>query len=327
MPEYYLGIDVGYSNSKPTTGLCLITLDQDRLLWECSKTSTDEHERMDALRALTRNVGVLNGVGIDGPLAHGLAIVNCYRSAEALLSRGDLRGRCRPGQTNSGNGQQLHRHATELANLVLGLREEGHFQLAEAIHPDRIHKYRIIEAFPTAFLAFLISERSFPTEEQMDRDKSDIYWEIAVRNPLLLALMGHLDPDCLPRFMRTLADHQSTRRYSYLRALIEHLAPGRYLAGSLEYIISHDHRAAFICALSAMCVARESYVAVGAPVSGDFILPPHKVWGADAQRQGSWAKHPIRENVAAVGNDHGQNNPCPNFNQARVIRNNQQWMP
>ena len=331
MPEYYLGIDFGYSERKPTTGLCLITLDQDRLLWECRNTTIDEGARMEALRALTQNVGVLNGVGIDGPLVPGIeprqGLVKHYRAAEALLSRRAFRGRCQPGQTNSGNGQHLHRHATELANLVLRLHEEGCLELAKAIHPDRIHRYRIIEAFPTAFLAFLLSEQSFPLEEQIDRDKSDIYWEIAVRNPLLLALIGDLDPECLPNLMRTLAERLSARRYSYLRALIEHLAPGRNLTRSLEYIISHDHRAAFICALSAMCVSQGGYAAVGAPMCGDFILPPVRFWGDDAQRRGSWAEPVLQANVTEVRCDYGQKNPSPNFNQARVICNGRQWMP
>ena len=283
MPEYYLGIDVGYSKSKPSTGLCLITLDQDRLLWECRKTTNDECNRMDGLRALTQDVKVLNGVGIDGPLVPGIGPrlgfvkVNHYRAAEALLSRGDLKGRCRPGQTHSGNGQNLHCHATKLANLVLRLQEEGLIVLEEAVHPDRIHQYRIVEAFPTAFLAFLLSERSCAPMEEVDREKSDIYWEIAVRHPFLLDLIEDLDPECPSNFVRPLAEHLATGRHSYLRALIEHLAPGRNLARPLEYIISHDHRAAFACALSAMCVERQRYVAVGAPVCGDFILPPRKV--------------------------------------------------
>lgn len=333
MPEYYLGIDVGYAADRPTTGLCLITVDQANFTWVCNNTGTDRDQRLNALRNLIPKGTILNGVGIDGPLVPGigprlgLVKVNHYRAAESLLSRGYFQGLCKPGQTNSPRGQKLHCHATELANLVLRLHEEGCLELAEAIHPDRIHQYLIIEAFPTAFLALLLSEQSFPTEEQMDRDKSDIYWEIAVRNPLLLALVGHIDPECFPNLMRTLAERLATRRYSYLRALIEHLAPGRYLTKSLEYIISHDHRAAFICALSAMCVSQRSYVAVGAPVSGDFILPPRKVWGADARRQGSWAKHPLRENVRAVKNDNRQNHACPNFKQARVISNGQQWIP
>ena len=31
MAEYYLGIDVGHSQKKDTTGLCLITLESDGL--------------------------------------------------------------------------------------------------------------------------------------------------------------------------------------------------------------------------------------------------------------------------------------------------------
>ena len=68
MPEYYLGIDVGYSKSRRTTGLCLITVDQTSLQWRCCNTSTEESERWEDLRSLVPKGTSLAGVGIDGPL-------------------------------------------------------------------------------------------------------------------------------------------------------------------------------------------------------------------------------------------------------------------
>ena len=326
MPEYYLGIDVGYAEATATTGLCLITVDQHHLQWQCLNTVTDRNQRLNDLRNLIPQTTILNGVGIDGPLTRGLAMVNCYRPAEALLSRSDFQGRCQPGQTNSGNGQKLHHHATQLAQLVLALQQAGHLALAGAIHPDRIHQYRIVEAFPDAFLAFLLSERDFPVD-LADRARSDTLWEIAMRHPFLFTLMEHLSAGSHPNLLHTLAEHLGTRRHSYMRTLIEHLAPGRRITRPLEYILNHDHRAAFICAVSAMCVATNEYVAAGAPGCGDIILPPREVWGADAAGQGSWAEPTLQENVVSVRGDNGQNNPCLNFNQARVISNGQQWMP
>ena len=41
MPQCFLGIDVGYSRRRPTTGLCLITIDQDRFQWQCHNTWAD----------------------------------------------------------------------------------------------------------------------------------------------------------------------------------------------------------------------------------------------------------------------------------------------
>ncbi len=329
MPKNYLGIDVGWSKSNATTGLCLITVDQANFTWRCLKTGVERDGRLDALRQLIPYGTELSGVGIDGPLGCGLEPVNHYRAAEAMLMGGDryvFRDRCQPARTDDKRGQDLHPAAIDLAELVLELQEARprHLGLAEATSPHRIHRYRIVEAFPTAFLAFLLSEQSFPPREEMDREKSDIYWEIAVRHPFLIALTEHLDPECPPNLIRTLVEHLATRRHSYLRALIERLAPGRYLARSLEYIISHEHRAAFVCALTALCVHKQQYVAVGDPKYGDFILPPVEAWGSGPNSQASWVESPLRERVRRV---HGNMGEHPTHGKARVIRNGRQWIP
>ena len=295
MTEYYLGIDVGYAADHDTTGLCLITVDQANFNWICLNTGTDSNQRLNDLRNLIPRGTTLSGVGLDGPVVHGLQLVNYYRSAEALLSRGAFRGRCQPGQTSSGNGQNLHRHATQLAKLVLQLQVDGYLIIAGANHLEAIHHHRIVEAFPNAFLAFLLSLHEIPLAIPRDQ-RSDRYWAIAVRN-------------------------------SYLHSLIGLLAPRRRMANDLANVRDHDHRAAFICALSAMCVARDTYVSVGTRGSGDIILPPQAVWRADAAGQVSWAEPTLRANVNSVRVDHRQNNPCPNFNQAQVICNGHQWMP
>ena len=119
MPEYYLGIDVGYSQRRPTTGLCLLTIDQSILRWRCYNTGTKEHQRLKDLRSLVPKGTSLAGVGIDGPLVRDLKIVDRYRSADALLSRGSFQSRGKPGPTNSPTGRDLHAHATKLAMLVL----------------------------------------------------------------------------------------------------------------------------------------------------------------------------------------------------------------
>ncbi len=295
MPEYYLGIDVGYSESKSSTGLCLIVLDQNSLRWECRNTGVDRNERLNALRQLIPRGAELSGVGIDGPLARGLATVDCYRPAEALLSRGDFQTRCKPGQTHTPVGQNLHHQATELAGLLLALQNDGHLALEPSCHSDAIHQSRIVEAFPTAFLAFLISRGQI--QPGIPRGvKSDKYWGIVVAN-------------------------------RHLHGLIGLLAPGRSLANTLANIRDHDHRAAFICALTALCVARNQYVAVGARQSGDIILPPQVVWRADPHDQQTWVEIALRANVASVRADVRQRNPCTDFNQARVIANGQHWLP
>ncbi len=295
MPEFYLGIDVGYSKPYATTGLCLITLDQDRLWWECRNATTDECERTDDLRALIPYNAVLRGVGIDGPLCRGLGPVNHYRAAEAMLNHAGIRERCNPSPANSGSGPSLHDHATTLARLFLALQSEKHCNIARA-DDERytIHQSCIVEAFPDAFLAFLLPLNEIQAGISRG-ERSDQYWEVAVAN-------------------------------GYLQALIRRLERGVHF-DPLGSIRNHDRRAAFICALSAMCVARNKYVAVGAPGSGDIILPPRSVWGADAAAHGSWAEPILGANRNAVIDDNKRRGQPHNFNQARVISNGQPWIP
>ena len=183
MAEYALGIDVGYSATRRSTGLCLLTIEDGVLGWECLNTGTQEETRLHDLRSLVPRGTHLLGVGIDGPLTAGLRVVSHYRTSDALLSRGVFRLRGKPGQTSVPSSQQLHRHATLLAKLALKLEAQGHLTIADAVHPDAVDRRRILEVFPNAFLAVLLPDDVFP---RLKRDASDRFWEIAAES-------GHLD--------------------------------------------------------------------------------------------------------------------------------------
>ena len=300
MPEHYLGIDVGWSRRHATTGLCLITLDPDGFQWECRNSTTSEDERKDDLRSLIHNGTALTGVGIDGQLAGGLVAVDHYRAAEALLNddaNGVFEGRCNPwGTDDNQKGQPLHHHATELANLVLELKRNEHLNIDCANHLDQIHKYRIVEAHPTAFLAFLLADCDYPVERRWNQPRSDAYWEIVVQKGYLQDLIQQLAPEC----------------------------PLDGLDERLSQIRNHDRRDAFVCALTAMCVSKQQYVAVGDPRYGDIVLTPFESWGRGPDGEPTWAEIPLREAVIAVLVN-GDNNP--NHSDARVICNGCQWIP
>ena len=176
--------------------------------------------------------------------------------------------------------------------MVLDLQNAECLTLDLASHPSPVHEHRIVETFPNAFLAFLLAERHIPKEKLGRGEKSDEYWKIAVKE-------------------------------DYLRKLIDHLVPGCQLDNSLDKVTDHDHRAAFICALASMCVAKNKYVVAGEDNDGDFIMPPCEVWGFDSTRQSRWAETTLRENVAPVRRNRGN---YPNHDNARVIRNGHQWM-
>ena len=216
-----LGIDVGYSKTRRSTGLCLLTITPSTIRWQCLNTGSDESQRLQDLRNLVPRHTRLLGVGVDGPLTPGLRVVPHYRSSDALLTRGVFARRGKPGATSAPSGQRLHLHATLLAKLTLQLQEEGHFTLAQSTHPNPVHPSRILEVFPNAFLAVLLPDAAF-ADLRPKRNDSDLFWDASM--------------------------HQS----SNLRRLLQSLAPDRQLCEHLESVTDHDHRAALLCALAVL---------------------------------------------------------------------------
>lgn len=299
-PQLALGIDVGYSKTRRSTGLCLLTITPTTIRWQCFNTGTDESLRLQDLRSLVPRETHLLGVGIDGPLTPGLRVVPHYRSSDALLTRGVFARRGKPGATSAPSGQHLHLHATLLAEIVLKLQQEGHFTFAPATHPNPVHPSRILEVFPNAFLSVLLPDAAFDALRPK-RNASDLFWEAVV-------------PEA----------HQTTYVGPYLLRLIKSLAPGRKLETPLESVVDHDHRAALICALAVLCAVQDRYVLSGDPVDGDIILPPHEFWGpAKNDASEPWAEIALRKSVKAV-----RRNPknFPNHKEARVLRNGSPWL-
>ena len=210
-----------------------------------------DFRRGESLRQLLPAGTHLTAVGIDGPLATGLQLIREYRTADALLSRGLFQSRCKPGSSISRTGQALHHTANDAVGLVMRLKTAGHIDLARADHPDRLCDSGIREVFPTAFLAVLLNDVDIDNNrEGYGRKKSDGYWEMAVREGSLCCLVESLDPH-------------------------------RRLDQSLDSIKDHDHRAAFVCALAALCLARNRYVSVGDDQDGNIVLPPLDHWWFD----------------------------------------------
>ena len=71
MIESYLGIDIGFSKARRTTGLCLLALNRDCLELICRKTGSDKPQRRKDLRERIPKGADTSTVGIDGPLAQG----------------------------------------------------------------------------------------------------------------------------------------------------------------------------------------------------------------------------------------------------------------
>ncbi len=107
------------------------------------------------------------------------------------------------------------------------------------MHKIAIDDHAIVEAFPTSFMGVMLRK---PQSIKANRgNRSDLFFEALVSNDRLESLLTHLLPN-----------HKSATR--------------------LSDITDHDERAAFICAITALCV-HQRFPAVG-DHDGWIILPP-----------------------------------------------------
>lgn len=290
MPKSVLGIDVGYSQKKDTTSFCLLQWDSQKVEIKTKDTSSDLHKRERDLRSLLPKSSHLLAVAIDGPLTKDLKIANNYRAAEALLSCGVFQKRGKPGQTNSGMGQNLHKHATILAGIIMDRVKDGYLSLEKSRHLEAISEFAITEAFPNQFLAALIAEKDLPRKLKNTDKWSDVYWEACVREKLLVGLM-------------------------------KFLLPGR-TAIEFEKFTHHEQRAAIVCALTALGVALGKWVGVGDPSDGDITLPSFHAWGKAFHSSTPWMELALKENLSKVraGANH------PNHRNARINTPKESWI-
>jgi hypothetical protein len=228
--------------------------------------ATDSLVRRDSLAKAVGDLPILYA-GIDGPLRPGLDQIGEYRNAEALLTRRFRNtGIGKPGQSNSGNGILLNRHANEIAR---GLIELG--LLGAATHDERIDEAGIVEAFPTTFLGVMLDRGKVPSSKA----KSDVFFE-------------HLaGPDSPKRL------EPATNR---LVGLLSRLLPGREIdVDGISKVTDHEERAAVVCALAALCVACGQYVAVGDRKNGYILLLPRAEAGEPGLQP--WAWEILRRNL------------------------------
>ena len=256
-----LGIDVGWSKKKPTTGLCILEWDKQQIIINLSKVEADNKNRRNKIKQISEGKRLL-AIGIDGPLVPNFKLVAKYRPAEALLSRGKFQKRGKPGPTNSPIGQELHKQATKIAKLVVDTLE-----VAPATYPYKVHDKAIVEAFPNAFLAVLYPDSGFDIALKRKRRWTDSLF------PLL--------------------EHK-------LVQLITTVLPKHKLNFEIISIKDHDEIAAFICALTALCSIANQSVALGDSELGYIVLPPIEHWGTSQSRSSKWAEDTLRSNVVSV---------------------------
>jgi hypothetical protein len=229
-----LGIDVGYSPTRKSSAVCLLSWTEAAVTWSIQRFRAVEPERTETIRRTAGGARLL-AAAFDGPLRRSLDVVGRYRTAERMLTRRLAPIAGKPGQASAPVGKLLNAHANECARIVL-----LHCDVAPAAHTVAINERAVVEAFPSSFLGLLIAD---PMSLKARRgDRSDL-------------------------FFRHLADSGALVR------LLSHGLPGRRPVLDPRHITNHDDRAAFVCALTALCIASLDYTAVG-DEDGWIILPP-----------------------------------------------------
>ena len=232
-----LGIDVGWSETEKSSAVCRLSWKNSEINWEIGRFRALDSEREKTIKRIVSNQKLL-AVAIDGPLCPKFREVDRYRGAERLLSRGELRERIgKPGQSSSPNGKKLNAQANKSAKAL-----KKHCRVRKANHKVRIDECTIVEAFPTTFLGVLL-KRPTLLNRPKSKARSDIYFAHLAKN-------------------------------QQLDQFVEKLLGGREWSQHIDEIKNHDDRAAFICALTALCVAAGNFTAVGDDRDGWIILPP-----------------------------------------------------
>lgn len=190
-----LGVDVGFSKSRATTGIAWSKNGE----FGAARTHSDWERRSQHIPASTK----FSVIAIDGPLIPVGSDDSLDRLCERLFIRGAFQTRCKPGLSNHGYGKDLQRAAAETANQVLHLAEHN-ANLTRAIRDENF----IIEAFPNAVLGVLLPEARFALPNAGKRKKfdwlydhavdsgvlSDLFQKIGWHNPhLLTAVLGERD--------------------------------------------------------------------------------------------------------------------------------------
>lgn len=196
-----LGIDVGFSKTRPTTGIAWSAQGK----FGVAKTHTD-WERRQAHIPPAMNFSI---IAIDGPLVPVGSPDLLVRTCEQVLARGAFQKRCKPGSSHFGTGLQLKSATLETAKQVSHLVSTPIF--ANAVFDD----IAIIEAFPNAFLGVLLSDQSFASRPVRRGKKFDWMYDQVLEAGLFAKLMAAISwdaPDLLQR-IETERDHDKRAAY------------------------------------------------------------------------------------------------------------------
>ena len=152
-----MGVDVGFSKTRKTTGIAC--LDGDDLRLACARTAWEDRKTRvpDGFRPTV--------VALDGPLVPKNAALPVRRAGEFAFVHAPFNTRCKPGLSHFGTGLELRvATATACTQFSRFLDRGG----------------QIVEAFPNAFLAVLLPEERFPAPKLKRGQRFDWLYDEAL---------------------------------------------------------------------------------------------------------------------------------------------------
>ena len=175
-----LGVDVGFSKSKKTTGLAWFA--NSSIETALTGSSWDERSR-----ALPRNVR-FSIVALDAPIVpeHNY---DAARGCERAFYGGAFSKRCRPGLSHHGRGVPLKDAGRQAASDFASVLAPGALPFGPFVLPTK----PILEAFPNAFLGVLLPAANFVSwSKSLRKPKSDWLYEQVVDVGLFGKLLSKL---------------------------------------------------------------------------------------------------------------------------------------
>jgi len=214
-----LGIDVGYSEKRETTGIAIYK-DGD-LIEPCCVGSSPA-----VRRKVIEKYAPFDEIAIDGPLLPPKAPETLRRLCEYSLVGGLFAKRCKPGLSHYGEGLKLRQAAASIAGYQFLSRK------ALGAPP-------VIEAFPNGFLGAVIEDDAYRKFGRILRGrKSDVFYYYAAtvgKFDVLLEILNWRDKSIIEGLRREAAN---TTREGHERraALICLLTAACALAGECQLV-------------------------------------------------------------------------------------------
>jgi len=141
-----IGLDVGFSEKRPTSGVAHLVGNNLNL----ARATSEKESRT----AIFHNARPATVTAIDAPILHSLHWNQ--RNCERIFSFGLFQKRCKPGHSHvRGTGRKLRKAGHDTANQLLEFTSSVELRNN---YPQIWPQKNIVEAFPNSFLGVLLPD-------------------------------------------------------------------------------------------------------------------------------------------------------------------------